>query len=437
MSDGLPRGADLEALARFLRRAHASRRTSAVASSLVRPVVSQSWQRAADVGLPSRRPAPKILDRTQTARRFARHPLAAALPAVRDLLTDATRDAPYLAALSDGDGLLMWSDGDPAALRAARAPRFCPGHLCSEDALGTNGIGTALVVDRPVQIFSAEHHSELLHGLTCAAAPIHDPEGGEVLGVLNLSGDYRTTHPHSLALVAAAARHIEGALAARRAARDDTLRELYLQHVADGPRGRSALLAPSGRVLAASPRGWAGKVVDVPAGADLANLRDGRPVVLEPLGAGLVARPATPPRRARRRRLDIRVLGRDRAEVVHRGARTTLGGRQSELIALLALHPAGLRAEEVAHALYGAGGRRETVRAEMSRLRRVLGSALDGDPYRLHAEVEADVVGVEQALAREGVAAARALYEGPLLPRSRAPGIVALRRRLEERLSLA
>jgi transcriptional regulator of acetoin/glycerol metabolism len=112
--------------------------------------------------------------------------------------------------------VLLWTEGSSRALRTAVEPRFLPGFLCSEDGVGTNAIGTSLVLDQPVQIYSAEHFNRLLHGWTCAAAPIHDPETGETLGAIDISGDFRTAHLHGLPLVTAVATAVEAWLAAER-----------------------------------------------------------------------------------------------------------------------------------------------------------------------------------------------------------------------------
>ena len=138
-------------------------------------------------------------------------------------------------------------------------------------------MGTALELDHPVQIFSAEHFNRRLHGWTCSAAPIHDPESHEILGVLDLSGSFRTGHPHSLSLVSAVARVVENKLAEELARRDERLKALYLERVALGVRERSALVTRAGRVLASSPRGWLGSRV---------RPSDGRAVDASQRGAG-------------------------------------------------------------------------------------------------------------------------------------------------------
>jgi transcriptional regulator of acetoin/glycerol metabolism len=53
---------------------------------------------------------------------------------------------------------------------------------------GTNAIETAVVVDHGVEIFAAEHFNAVVHAWTCSAAPVHDPETGRLLGVIDVTG---------------------------------------------------------------------------------------------------------------------------------------------------------------------------------------------------------------------------------------------------------
>ncbi len=282
--------------------------------------------------------------------------------------------------------------GRPQALEIAVGPGFLPGHLCSERAVGTNAVGTALELDHPVQIFSAEHFNRRLHGWTCSAAPIHDPESGEILGVLDLSGSFRTGHPHSLSLVSAVARVVEDKLSHELDRRNERLRALYLERIAPGVREHSALVTRAGRVLAASPRGWLGSRVDLPAG-DRVVLPSGVEVSTEPIGdddGAVIVRTAPRRQRAKRPKLSIEALERGRAAVVIGGERIELTPRHSEIVALLSLHPKGLTGRELGRELYGPHSRPVTIRAEISRLRAQLGPLLAGNPYRLDAQVSAD-----------------------------------------------
>jgi hypothetical protein len=115
-----------------------------------------------------------------------------------------------------------------------------------------------------------------------------------------------------------------------------------------------------------------------------------------------------------------------------------LSPRHSEIVLLLASAPRGLSGDELAVLLYEDDNGGSTMRAEMNRLRHLLGEELLGSrPYRLTADVTADWLGVEARLAAGDVAGALRAYRGPLLPRSTAPGVVRLRSGLDEALRAA
>ena len=419
--------------ARVLRRAHDLALERGAPPSILRDLVARSWRRAANGGVDPDRPAPKMLDSAETARSLAHHPVSHLLPLIKSMLAEATEDARYFAVLSDAEGVLLWAGGHPRAMEIAVAPGFLPGHLASESAVGTNAIGTALELDHPVQIFSAEHFNRLLHGWTCSAAPIHDPDSHETIGVLDLSGEFRTGHPHSLSLVSAVARVVEDKLSEELARRDERLKTLYVERIAQRSRQRSALVTRTGRVLAASPRGWLGPRVEVPAGGGSVKLANGLVVTAEPIGeagAQIVLPAARRTRPARRPRLRFEALGRRQARVLLGGERIDLTPRHSEIVLLLMLHPDGLSAQALGDRLHGPDSNSITVRAEMSRLRRLLGPLLARKPYRLDAELSADFTDVERLLERGDRAAVIDRYKGPLLPHSEVPAIVRTRRRI-------
>ncbi|MCB5178405.1 GAF domain-containing protein [Streptomyces antimicrobicus] len=139
--------------------------------------------------------------------------------------------------------------------------------------------------------------------------------------------------------------------------------------------------------------------------------------------------PAPPPAHG-----TLRALGRDEALLVLGGRRLRLGRRHSEIMALLAHRPEGWSGEELAIALYeDEAVAPVTLRAEMSRLRNLLGpGVLLSRPYRTAAPLRADFTAVTRRLATGAVSAALSGYAGPLLPGSTAPAVVRLRRRIED-----
>lgn len=88
---------------------------------------------------------------------------------------------------------------------------MCPGGNWSEPVKGTNAIGTALYEKKPIQIVAREHFCQPHHFLTCSASPIFDPEG-QMVGILDVSGDYKSFNPHTLGMVVAAVSAIENQL---------------------------------------------------------------------------------------------------------------------------------------------------------------------------------------------------------------------------------
>lgn len=132
----------------------------------------------------------------------------------------------------------------------------------------------------------------------------------------------------------------------------------------------------------------------------------------------------------------LQVLGRDEG-LLHTGGRrppVRLSRRHSEILLLLAAHPDGLTGERLGLDLYGERDVTPvTLRAELSRLRGLLGPLLASRPYRLRQPVTTDYDTVRQTLTTDP-AAALAAYRGPLLPLSEAPGVVRMRRVLENRI---
>jgi hypothetical protein len=426
--------------ARLLRKAHEVVLSGGARPKILRDLVVDSWARSVRAGVDPAVPAPRLVSEEGAAGRLASHPLGRLLPVLRSLLAGVADAARHIMVLSDADGLLLWAEGHPRMLAAAAGPNFIPGALCSEAAVGTNAVGTTLVLGHPLQIFSAEHFSSLLHGWTCSAAPIHDPATGALLGAIDVSGSFRTAHPHSLSLVTAVARVAESHLALEAARRDEQLRTRYLSLVMRSAQQPSALVAKDGRVLISRPPAWLTDPVPVPAGGGRFTLPDGREAVAEPLESGQahllwrVDRAAPAPPRAT---LRLQALGRRRAILRQDGGSVELTPRHSEILALLALSPDGLTGEELAAQIYGTAARSATIRAEMSRLRRLLACRLVGNPYRLAAEVEADFLEIERRLDAGDAAGAARQHRGPLLPRSQVPLIVCERERIERRLQEA
>ncbi len=103
----------------------------------------------------------------------------------------------------------------------------------------------------------------------------------------------------------------------------------------------------------------------------------------------------------------------------------------ADILVLLSRHPEGLSADHLAMLLDDKDLDVVTIRAEMSRLRRVIGAEyIDSRPYRLLSPIASDVGDVFDALHAADVDRALTRYTGELLPQSVSPGIARLRTEL-------
>ena len=123
--------------------------------------------------------------------------------------------------------------------------------------------------------------------------------------------------------------------------------------------------------------------------------------------------------------LSLTLLGAAEAQLD--GQRLLLNRRQTEILALLALNPAGMSLEQLHSQLYGDQAITfSTLKAEVSHLRSALGGQLASRPYRLSMPVRIDVNEVLRLLRGGQVRAAVAAYGGDLLPGTDSPALVEL-----------
>jgi transcriptional regulator of acetoin/glycerol metabolism len=113
--------------------------------------------------------------------------------------------------LTDAHGMIVHTLGDDDFLEKANRVALSPGVAWSEQSKGTNAIGTAIAEQKPTMVHAGEHYLRANHFLTCSAAPILDHQG-KVIGVLDVTGDQRSYHKHTMALVRMSAQMVENQL---------------------------------------------------------------------------------------------------------------------------------------------------------------------------------------------------------------------------------
>ncbi len=176
-------------------------------------MIEQSRVRSANHGL-REHDAPQYdpigLSDLNLAREQSRQLMQFAAP-VMETLYDQIVNTESMVVLTDASGMILHSVGDDGFLHRAEKVALKPGVAWSEQSKGTNAIGTALFEQMPVVVHATEHFLNANHFLTCSATPIADP-AGEMIGVLDVTGDYRGYGKHTLGLVRMSAQMIENAL---------------------------------------------------------------------------------------------------------------------------------------------------------------------------------------------------------------------------------
>ena len=172
--------------------------------------IEQSHQRCAALGLTRvERPDFEPLMRSDlSVARERNHRLFTHAAPVMEMLFEQIVDTESMIVLADDQGTILHSVGDDRFLERAGKVALSPGVNWAEHSKGTNAIGTALFQESPTVVHGGEHFINANSFLTCSAAPIFDPRGN-MIGVLDVSGDHRSYHQHTMGLVRMSARMIE------------------------------------------------------------------------------------------------------------------------------------------------------------------------------------------------------------------------------------
>nr|WP_231943247.1 sigma-54-dependent Fis family transcriptional regulator [Hydrogenophaga crassostreae] len=127
---------------------------------------------------------------------------------VMETLYDQIVNTHSMVLLTSARGMVLHSLGDTDFLEKASRVALTPGMDWSEENKGTNAIGTALTEEEALTVHGNQHFMNANKVLTCSCAPIFDPYG-QVIGALDVTGDHRSFHQHTLALVRMSAQMIE------------------------------------------------------------------------------------------------------------------------------------------------------------------------------------------------------------------------------------
>ncbi|NLX91652.1 MAG: sigma 54-interacting transcriptional regulator [Firmicutes bacterium] len=204
-------------------------------SSNIRPIIANSWVRCRKMSI---NPYLKVEEKVSQAKlqdeiEKHRNLLEVSLPIIKNLY-DFVQGSGFLISLATEKGIVIEIRGDTEILKKSK---LCRGNILTENSVGTNSIGLCLINKKPVQVFAAEHFRKSFHEWTCSSAPIFD-ENKNLLGILNMNGDYEKVHLHTLGMVVGGAKAIENSLLMQKSynevAVSNTLKTAIMESIDEG-----------------------------------------------------------------------------------------------------------------------------------------------------------------------------------------------------------
>ncbi len=173
-----------------------------VDASVVSDMILRSWERSVaahvDPGIKER---PRVSDKALSAILEENADLMVCAKDILDQMFSTIQEAVSALSLVSAEGVTLYISNRVS--HKAYYPDALVGSINTEEARGTNGIGTCLAERRPIEIIGAEHFRFSGECWSCSAAPIlsHD---GRLIGVLNVTQPRKQYHAHTLGMVKAA-----------------------------------------------------------------------------------------------------------------------------------------------------------------------------------------------------------------------------------------
>lgn len=175
----------------------------------LRPQIVESWARCQQAGVnPYNNKIHSRLNDLMLQEMLAdkKELIKIAKPVMTNLY-EFVKGSGFVVVLADERGYIIEIFGDKNTVNHLMTRNFFQGSSWCEEEAGTNAIGTAVLLQEPIQVSGGEHYCQKHHCLTCSAAPIFDTNG-KMIGILDISGAYNAAHLHTLGMAVAAAKAI-------------------------------------------------------------------------------------------------------------------------------------------------------------------------------------------------------------------------------------
>ena len=223
--------------------------TGEIDSLVVRPIIANSWKRCKSAGIDphSKRPIGTLNDKEiKVLLKRNRHLIEVSWPILK-MIGEMIRGSGFRVDLVDKDGYFLKIISDMETLEESKKLGSVIGANRSELISGTNGIGVVLSTGKPIQILGPEHYNIYHHNWTCSTAPIHYPSGN-IIGAINMSGNYRLLHKHTLGMVVAISNVIKSALVTEKKVYELSTTNRFLKTIIESINDGLVILDKEGKI---------------------------------------------------------------------------------------------------------------------------------------------------------------------------------------------
>jgi PAS domain S-box-containing protein len=221
-----------------------------IKGNIVPSYIAESWKRSKEKGIdpfhfsPSAYLNPTIYEEKKSKDEYL---ISLAKPLMENIY-ESLEQSRYIVVLFNPEGYHLLRIGQRADFERSRQFSIREGLCFEEEKVGTCGFSLVKWLRKPIQIIGCEHYSALLHYVVGSYAPITDPIGGDLIGVLGVSGARTIPNPHTLGIAIGASKAIENFIKLDHAGKKLSVYGKALQTTMDSLADGIMLIDSGGRI---------------------------------------------------------------------------------------------------------------------------------------------------------------------------------------------
>ena len=224
--------------------------TGALQPNTIRNVIGRGWIISRELGISTdKERAPTVITADEIAELERSEDLVLAGKSVLAQLTHSLKETRHVVVLADANSRILYSTGHRPIQEDLEKINFRPGADWSERLVGPNGVGTALMTQRPEVVMGFEHYCKAWQPWVCYGAPIYDAAGQIVKGVIDITGPVKRSSQESMAMAIMLAQSISANLAMMQLRKREYLRERGKQLIQKWHTDGVLILDENGHVL--------------------------------------------------------------------------------------------------------------------------------------------------------------------------------------------